>query len=177
MKLLNQLNQLSQNNCYWQGILAIAAAFLAVALYYHHILDEMPCLMCIQVRLLMVLLMLVSIIALIFDQQRAITAIAHLSIVAINTIFVERSYMLLGTERGFVFGDCGFDLGLPAWLAIEDWLPWLFRVETSCGYTPEIMLGITMAEALMVTSVLFLLFSFCVTFLYLLNLKRQAGSI
>ena len=155
----------------------MAAAFLAVALYYHHILEELPCLMCIQVRLLMILLMLVSLIALIFDQQRAITVVAHLSIVVINAIFVERSYMLLGTERGFVFSDCGFDLGLPAWLALEDWLPWLFRVETSCGYTPEIIFGITMAEVLMVTSVLFLAISFCVTLLYLLNFKRQADSI
>lgn len=64
----------------------------------------------------------------------------------------ERSYMLLGTERGFVFGDCGFTLGLPAWLAVEQWLPWLYRVESSCGYTPELVLGITMAEALMAMS-------------------------
>ncbi len=177
MKSLSRLNQHSQSHWYWQGILVIAGVFLVVALYYHHILGEMPCLMCIQVRLLMILLMLVSIIALIFDRQRAITVVAHLSIVAINAFFVERSYMLLGTERGFVFSDCGFDLGLPSWLALEDWLPWLFRVETPCGYTPEIILGITMAEALMVTSVLFLVFSFCVTLLTLLHFKRQVDSI
>ena len=52
-----------------------------------------------------------------------------------------------------VFSDCGFDAGLPPWLALEDWLPWLYRVEASCGYTPELLLGITMAEALMALSV------------------------
>lgn len=44
------------------------------------------------------------------------------------------------------------DLGLPAWLALDDWLPWLFEVQTSCGYTPELPLGITMAEALLAFS-------------------------
>ena len=74
---------------------------------------------------------------------------------------------------GFVFSDCGFDLGLPAWLAIEEWLPWLFRVEASCGYTPELIFGITMAEALMVLSVLLLLVSFCVFLVYLFNIKQD----
>ena len=69
----------------------------------------------------------------------------------------ERAYMLLGTERGFVFADCGFSLGLPQWLALEEWFPALFRIETSCGYTPEILFGITMAESLMVLSGLLVL--------------------
>jgi len=70
--------------------------------------------------------------------------------------------MLLGTERGFVFADCGFSAGMPAWFAIEEWLPWIYAVETSCGYTPEIIFGVTMAEALMLMSVLLLIVSFCV---------------
>ena len=99
------------------------------------------------------------------------SSLAHLSVVFITVGLTERSYQLLGTERGFVFGDCGFDLGLPAWFAIEEWLPWLFRVETACGYTPEIVFGITMAEALMVMSVGLLLLSFCVFLAYLLYFK------
>jgi disulfide bond formation protein DsbB len=78
---------------------------------------------------------------------------------------VERSYLLLGTERGFIFADCGFDLGLPTWFAIEETLPWLYRVETSCGYTPELLFGITMAESLMALSILFLVISFAVVFI------------
>lgn len=77
----------------------------------------------------------------------------------VATGLTERSYQLLGTERGFVFGDCGFNAGLPAWFAIEDWLPWMYRVETSCGYTPEILFGVTMAEVLMLISVSFLIIS------------------
>ena len=60
-------------------------------------------------------------------------------------------------ERGWVFGDCTMDLGMPSWLswlALDKWLPWLFEVQTTCGYTPLIAFNITMAETLLVFSVL-----------------------
>ena len=117
------------------------------------------------------LLVIVSIAGLLSIGRRLLNSLAHLSIVLVAAALFERCYQLLGTERGFVFGDCGFNLGLPAWFAIEEWLPWLYRVETSCGYTPEIIFAITMAEALMVMSVVLLLVSFCVFVASLFNLK------
>jgi disulfide bond formation protein DsbB len=72
---------------------------------------------------------------------------------------LERSYQLLGTERGWIFGSCDFDLGLPSWLALQEWLPSFFKVWESCGYTPELLFGITMAEALLVMSTLLMLAS------------------
>jgi disulfide bond formation protein DsbB len=109
------------------------------------------------------LLIIVSFAGLVTRQKRVMNSIVHLLMVLIALALVERSYQLLGTERGFVFGDCGFELGLPAWFTIDEWLPSLYRVETACGYTPELVFGITMAEALMVFSVCFLLVSVCLT--------------
>jgi len=135
---------------------------LAAALFFEFFLWELPCLICIQVRLLISLLIIIAFAGLLSRHNRLVNTAAHLSVVLIAVGLTERSYQLLGTERGFVFGDCGFNLGLPGWFAIEDWFPWLYRVDTSCGYTPEIIFGITMAEALMVLSVLLLLLSSCV---------------
>jgi len=95
--------------------------------------------------------------------NRWINHIAHILTVVIAVGLLDRSYQLLGTERGFVFGDCGFDLGLPSWLPLDTWFPELFRVHSSCGYTPELIFGITMAEALIVFSVTFLLVSLTLT--------------
>jgi disulfide bond formation protein DsbB len=138
-------------------------ALLAAALFYQYVLDELPCLICIQIRLLISLLILVSCVGLLVRNNRLMNTVTNMSVVLIAIGLTERSYQLLGTERGFVFADCGFNLGLPAWFAIDEWLPWLYRVETSCGYTPEIIFGITMAETLMLMSVCLLLFSACVT--------------
>ena len=110
----------------------------------------------------MLCLTIVAFNALILNNRWA-GRIAHVLTAVIAASLLERSYQLLGTERGFVFRDCGFDLGLPAWLALDSWFPALFRVEATCGYTPELVFGITMAEALIVFSVAFLLLSLTLT--------------
>lgn len=160
--MIQQLRSMSHSHWYWSAYIVAVLILLAAALYYQFVREELPCLMCIQVRLLVSLLVIVAFAGLFSRHNRVINSIAHLSVVMIAAGLTERSYQLLGTERGFVFGDCGFDLGLPGWFAIEDWLPWLYRVETSCGYTPEIIFGVTIAESLMVLSVLLLLFSSCI---------------
>jgi disulfide bond formation protein DsbB len=95
--------------------------------------------------------------------NRAISLVSHFLTIVIFAGLLERAYQLLGTERGFIFSDCGFDTGLPAWLALEQWFPAMFRVEASCGYTPVLAFGITMAEALIVLSAALLLISLMLT--------------
>lgn len=160
--IIKYLNNAARSSCYWLIYLLIGLTLLLAALYYQHFLNELPCVVCIQIRLWISLLIIVSIAGLLLRHFRAGNISANLLVFLIAVGLVERSYLLLGTERGFIFADCGFNLGLPAWLAIEEWLPWLYRVEASCGYTPEIVFGITMAEALMVMSVLLFVVSACV---------------
>lgn len=160
--IIDQLIKTSHSRWYWLLYILGSLSLIATALYFQFVRELPPCLLCIQVRLLFSLLIIVAVVGLLSLNNRAVNTIAHMSVVLIAVSLVERSYQLLGTERGFVFSDCGFNLGLPAWFAIDDWLPWLYRVETTCGYTPELLFGITMAEALMVMSVLLLPFSFCV---------------
>jgi disulfide bond formation protein DsbB len=145
---------------------------MTAAMYFQYIREEPPCLMCIQVRILLSLLIIIAVIGLLTRRHPLINVLANISTVLVAVSMSERAYQLLGTERGFVFSDCGFDLGLPAWLALDEWLPWLFRVETTCGYTPEIAFGVTIAESLMVLSILLLVFSACMTLLSLLALKK-----
>lgn len=49
--------------------------------------------------------------------------------------------------------------GLPEWLALERWFPWLFEIHEPCGYTPYVLFGISMAEILIVMSVVLSLVS------------------
>ncbi|MCG6937947.1 MAG: disulfide bond formation protein B [Gammaproteobacteria bacterium] len=171
--IIKQLTLISHSRWYWWLLIIGGLASLAVGLYHQHVLEEPPCLLCIQVRLLISLLVIIAIVGLFTRQNKWINAIAHISVVLTAVGLAERSYQLLGTERGFVFSDCGFNLGLPAWFAIDEWLPWLYRVETTCGYTPEVIFGITMAEALMVLSVLLLLLSICVSLVSLFQIFKK----
>ena len=160
--MLSKLQNIAHNRWYWLALAAVGLSFISIALYYQYVLEEQPCLLCIQARLWVTAFILVSLIALVFPRKWTNIS-SHLLTVVIAAGLLERSYQLLGTERGFVFSDCGFDLGLPAWLALDTWFPALFRVETSCGYTPELIFGITMAEALIVFATLLLLTSLSLT--------------
>ena len=82
---------------------------------------------------------------------------------------LERSYQLFGVERGFIMGSCTMESGLPAWFALDEWLPVVFQVHEPCGYTPELFFGITMAEALIVVSLLLLLTTVLLFFVTILS--------
>ena len=160
--MLNKLENIAHSRWYWLALVAVGLSFISVALYYQYVLEQAPCALCIQVRMLMFCLIFVAFNAFILHNEWS-GRIAHVLTLVIAASLLERSYQLLGTERGFVFGDCGFDLGLPSWLALDNWFPALFRVEASCGYTPELVFGITMAEALIVFSTAFVLISLALT--------------
>lgn len=155
--MFEKLARIANGGLYWLAVLAISVSFEAVALYYQYVLGEAPCVMCIQVRLWLFALIIVALVALAQLRLRIRLVPVHLLTIVISAGLLERSYRLLGTERGFVTGECGFDLGLPAWFTPDKWLPGLFEVQTTCGYTPVLPFGISMAEALIVLSVIFVL--------------------
>jgi len=159
MKIIKSLNNIAFSRWYWLVYLTGSLFLLADALFYQYILEELPCVICIQIRLWISLLVFIALFGLFGRANWLVNVLAQLSVALIAIGLVERSYQLLGIERGFVFGDCSFDLGLPAWFSIDQWLPWLYKVETSCGYTPEIIFKITMAEALIVMTVSLLIIS------------------
>ena len=172
IKLIKLLETLAHSHWYWLMYIVGGFSFLAVALLFQYYLDYDPCVLCIQIRLLVALWIMVSIIGLLVLKKKIFSVFTHISMVLIAIVFAERSYQLLGTEWGFIFGDCGFDLGLPTWFAIEEWLPSVFRIETSCGYTPNLIFNITMAEALMVFSVGFVLLSISTALVFFIKPSR-----
>ncbi|MGB5474727.1 MAG: disulfide bond formation protein B [Gammaproteobacteria bacterium] len=157
--MLNKLARIGNSRLYWLALVLIGFSMEAVALFYQYGLDEMPCVLCIQVRLWVMALIIVALLVLSLHRLRFMPLLGHLLTVVIAAGLLERSYQLLGTERGFVVGECGFLLGLPAWFTPDKWFPKLFEVQTSCGYTPELLFGVTMAEALIVMSCVFVLVS------------------
>jgi disulfide bond formation protein DsbB len=162
MTIIKSLQKIARTRWYWLFLAILGISLIGVALYYQYVRAEPPCVLCIQTRIWIWCLIIVAMMALIFH-NRLTTFAAHLLSVLISAGLLERSYQLLGTERGFIFGDCGFDLGLPAWLALDNWFPAMFRIEASCGYTPELVFGVTMAEGLLLLSAALLLISLALT--------------
>ena len=172
--MLDSLAKIGKGSLYWLALALIGLSLEAVALFYQHVLEEMPCVMCIQVRLWVMALIMVALLVLVLRRLRFMPVAGHLLTVVIAAGLLERSYQLLGTERGFVFGECGFDMGLPEWFTPDVWFPAMFEVQTTCGYTPELLFGITMAEALIVTSAVFVLLSLTMTVATIARLRQPA---
>jgi len=179
---LGRLTTFSKSAWYWLLLVLTGLSFEGVALYFQYVLEEMPCVLCIQVRIWVMALILVSLAAIWMRRSVLMNLLAHMLTVVIAIGLLERSYQLLGTERGFTFSDCGMDLGMPSWFALDAWFPALFQVQTSCGYTPELLFRITMAEALIVSSAVFLVWSAGMVVLTLLDFQsavpgRDAGKL
>ena len=134
----------------WLIVIVLSLTLESIALIYQYALGYPPCAVCIQVRILLAAFAVFATIGLWLRAYMPLRIINLFTLLALCGVAIERSWLLLGTERGFIFASCGFDLGLPAWLALDEWLPFLFKVHTTCGYTPEIAFGVTMAEVLMV---------------------------
>lgn len=156
MKIVARLSKLLKGTALWWGFILLGISMEAVALYYQYVLEEPPCVLCIHFRLLFVSMIIISVIALLIRHYKFGRFVSALALLIISILLVERSYQLLGTERHFVMGECGFTLNFPDWIAVDKWFPALFKPMTSCGYTPEVAFGITMAESLTALSVVLL---------------------
>ncbi len=153
------LVNLSTQRRYWAALVMIGFALECGALYFQYVLDEWPCVLCIHVRIWVVALILFGLIAFFCTASTLAMRVAHGLNTMIMVGLLERSWNVLAVERGWIFGDCDMDLGMPSWFALDKWIPSLFEVQTACGYTPLIIFNITMAEVLLVFSVLLLIMS------------------
>lgn len=161
--LNNRLIQLfdTRYRAIWLLLIGLCLAMEVIALYYQYQLNEPPCVVCIHVRILLASLILLLGSGYLIRQFLLARVVVLVALLVNSAALIERSLELLGVERGLIMGSCSFNLGLPTWLALDQWFPFIFKVHSSCGYTPELLFGITMAEGLLVLSslavVLFLL--------------------
>ena len=150
--MISYFTTLSGQRRYWLTLITLGLALEAAALYYQYALDEWPCVLCIHIRIWILGFIVLGLIALALHERPWATRLAHGLAVVLMAGFVERSWRVLAVERGWVFGDCDMDAGLPAWFALDQWFPAVFEVQTACGYTPLILMNISMAEILMLLS-------------------------
>ena len=167
--MLNCLLCLSRSKLYWLLLLITCISLEAVALFYQYGLDYGPCVLCIHIRIWIAALLLVAIAGLSLGNCPRVNKACHLLSVVAAIGLLERSWQTLGIEQGWIEGSCGFGSGLPEWFALDKWFPLVFEVWESCGYTPELLFGITMAEGLMVFSVLLTAITLTLSFLNFRN--------
>lgn len=167
--MLQKYLNVSSNKWYWIALLVLGIGLELSALFYQYVLDYPPCVLCIHVRIWVLGIIFVSLFALKLSKIWSALLSMQVLMTVLSIGLFERSYQLLGVERGFIFGECNMESGLPAWFALDSWFPAVFKIWAACGYTPELLFGVTMAEALIVMSFVLLLLSAVFTVYLLLS--------
>jgi len=170
------LYRIANGVTYWIALVLLALSMEAVALFYQYRLDYWPCVLCIHVRVWLLGLVLAGAIGLLARRAPVLRVLTQLMVAGVGAGLLERSLKLLGTERGTLDGSCAMESGLPAWFALDKWFPSVFQVKEPCGYTPELLFGITMAEALVVLSAVLLALGIVMTVVTVAALSRNARS-
>jgi disulfide bond formation protein DsbB len=143
------LSRFLKSRWYWLTLVLFGIALLSVALYYQYALGDEPCQVCIHARLWVVAFTLIALIMLITPQITLMRVAGNLGVLTAAAGLFERARYLYRLENGIGNGSCQFQLGMPDWFAVDRWMPWLFEVRNLCSFTPEMLLGLSMAETLM----------------------------
>ena len=146
---MNFLSHILQTRWYWIALAIAGSALLTVALYYQYVLGDEPCQVCIHARLWVVAFTLIALVMLITPQPRILRLVANIGVVVACAGLTERARYLYRLENGIGNGSCQFQLGMPDWFAVDQWIPWLFEVRNLCSFTPTMLFGLSMAESLM----------------------------
>ena len=146
---MTTLSRFLRSRWYWLTLVLFGIALLSVALYYQYALGDEPCQVCIHARLWVVAFTLIALIMLITPQITLVRVLGNLGVLIAGAGLFERSRYLYRLENGIGDGSCQFQLGMPDWFAVDRWMPWLFEVRNLCSFTPEMLLGLSMAETLM----------------------------
>lgn len=148
--MFSTLACINRSSYFWIAMIFACLSMESIALYYQYMLDYGPCVLCVQIRAWVMAILLASVFGLLMRKNRIALIIINLVSLSFAAGMLERAYMTLGIERGFVEGSCTLNSGFPSWLALDKWLPEIFEPWEACGYTPELLFGITMAEGLIV---------------------------
>ena len=173
MTKLKRLNDWLMTPWYWLAVIVVGVVLIAVALFYQHVLDEPPCVLCIHARIWTLAGVLAALVGIVVRRLWLGRVLAQVAVVISVVGLLERSYRTLQVERGTYEGLCGFDAGFPAWLPLDQWFPNLFEVWTMCGYSPPFLFGMTMVEGLTYGTVVLLAVAIAALVVMVINRPNQ----
>lgn len=117
--IISKISNLTNNKYYWLLWFVFAISLECAALFYQYVLDYLPCVLCIHVRIWLLGILVTAIAALFIYKVWFGRLVSQLLMLVFSIGLFESSYQLLGTERGFVFGECNMESGLPVWFALD----------------------------------------------------------
>ncbi|WP_261844298.1 disulfide bond formation protein B [Aliamphritea ceti] len=150
--MLHYAAALGKHAGFWLTIILVGCVLEGVALFYQYVLDYGPCVLCVHIRIWVLAIIALAILALCLRRYRIPNLLLQILSLGAMAGLLERSWMVFAVERNLIESSCKMSTGLPDWFALDKWFPVVFEPWELCGYTPDLLLGITMAEGLLLIS-------------------------
>lgn len=118
------------------------------ALYFQHFMNLLPCVMCIEERLLIFALAIFSLIPLINPRLVPLRIFAYIGIIVIAYIGFDLAdeHVLIQSGEGGFMASCSLYPRLPEWMPLYEWFPSLFMPSGNCGEISWTFMSISMVE-------------------------------
>ena len=132
--MLNKLSELSTDKRAW-GLLFVSVLSLEMAaLYFQHVMDLRPCIMCIYQRTALFGVMFAAIPAMLVNNViTRLVGYVGWGISAIWGLLIAIEHVDIQTAANPFFATCEFEPNFPSWAPLHEWLPSIFSATGDCG--------------------------------------------
>ena len=122
-----------------------------IALYYQYVLQFFPCALCVQVRAWVVGAIVSAGVSAYFKATFWIRFVGLSATIFFMSGALYTSWNAWGVENGTVISSCTIGAGFPTFMPLDQWIPFFFGADGPCGQSPEMWLGLSMVETLLIT--------------------------
>ncbi|MCL9782284.1 disulfide bond formation protein DsbB [Vibrio sp. S4M6] len=151
MTLLSSIKQFSKRRSSWALLLFCALLIDGTALYFQHVMQLTPCVMCIYERVAVLGIALGALIGLINPKNSFFVWLGMIvwgiSAAKGLSLSIEHVGMQLHPN---IFATCSLIPEFPSWLPLHQWFPWMFSAGAQCSDIKWQFLTLSMPQWLIV---------------------------
>jgi len=172
--LYSNLKQLSLQRSSWLLLATTALAIELCALYFQHVMNLEPCVMCIYERIPMLAIIAAGLIGASAPQSILIRLIGFMtwSVASIWGLLLAMEHVDFQMNPS-PFARCEFFPNFPDWLPLHEMIPWFFNPTGDCADIVWQFLGYSMPQWLILIFSLYAITSIIVAIFAVLPSKKS----
>lgn len=152
--MLSFLNQQSRQRTAWLLLMLSALSLELCALFFQHVMDLLPCVMCIYERVAMLGILIAGALGLsapknLYIRTTALVTWGLSTSWGLKLALEHVSYQFPDPNQ--LFGTvCDIFVRFPTWAPLNKWVPWMFEASGDCGKIDWQFLTLSMPQWLVI---------------------------
>jgi disulfide bond formation protein DsbB len=148
---MQSLNSFSKTRLGWLLLLLSIIFFESSALFFEHVMNLPPCVMCIYERVAMIGIGIAAIIGLLAPKNGILRWIGLLGWGYSAYRGLALAYQHVGFQfEPSPFATCDLFVSFPSWAPLNHWVPWMFEAYGDCAKVEWTFLDLSMPQWLVI---------------------------